>query len=69
MREIWSPRPPISISPQSPATRAWAWASLGGGGKKKIGCPKLVVQFQEQFSFFGAPPPGEAQAQAPLAGD
>ena len=40
MREIWSPRPPISMSSQSPATGTWAWASQGGGAKKKqIGCP------------------------------
>ena len=49
MREIWSPRPPISMSSQSPATGAWAWASLGGGAKKKL----LVNQF---FTFFRPPP-------------
>ena len=53
MREIWSPKPPISMSSQSPATGAWAWASLGGG-EKKIACH---CQFHEHFSFFWRPPP------------
>ena len=49
MREIWSPRPPISMSSQSPATGAWAWASLGGGAKKRIACQPI-------FYFFSRPP-------------
>ena len=52
MREIWSPRPPISMSSQSPATGTWAWASQWGGRKKK----KLVAQSHEQFFFFSSLP-------------
>ena len=52
------------MSPQSPASGAWAWASLWGGGGKK-----LRLELGNQFFFFGAPPPREAQAQAPVAGD
>ena len=52
-----------AMSPQSPATGAWDWASLGGGGAKK---KKLVVQFQEHFFFFfGAPPPLEKPSPRP----
>ena len=57
MREIWSPRPPISMSSQSPATGTWAWASQGGGEKKKKGC-----QSHEQFFlFFSSPPLSEKE--------
>ena len=54
------------MSPQSPASGAWAWASLGGGRPKKN---KLLLELDNPFFFFGAPPPREAQAQAPVAGD
>ena len=61
MREIWSPRPPISMSSQSPATGTWAWASQWGGRKKK----KLVAQSHEQFFFFRpSPSPGKEPGRA-----
>ena len=50
MREIWSPRPPISMSSQSAATGAWAWASLGGRAWASLGLDNL-------FFLFFAPPP------------
>ena len=61
MREIWSPRPPISMSSQSPATGAWAWASRGGERKKKNWLPTPAS------NCFFRPPPlsrgGARQAQ------
>ena len=53
----------VSKSSQSPATGAWAWASLGGGAPKK----RNWLSKSTSFYFFRAPP-REAQAQAPVAG-
>ena len=59
------------MSPQSPASGAWAWASLGGGGgaKKQKQKKQIAPGIGQPIFFFGAPPPREAQAQAPVAGD
>ena len=64
MREIWSPRPPISMSSQSPATGAWAWASQGGGGgEKKI--KKWLPNPTSNFFFFSPPPPLRSPGPGP----
>ena len=49
------------MSPQSPATVAWVWASFFGCAQKK-----LLVELDNHYSFRPPPPPGEAQAQAQL---
>ena len=56
------------MSPQSPASGAWAWASLGGGGAQKKK-KKIAPGIGQPIFFWGGPPPREAQAQAPVAGD
>ena len=61
MREIWSPRPPISMSSQSPSNWGLGPGLLRGGGEKK-----KVAQSHEQFLFFRPPPlsrGGARQAQ------
>ena len=55
------------MSPQSPATGAWA--SPGGAGAKKEnarGIVQPILFFSHHPLYFSLPPPGEAQAQAQL---